>query len=522
MIRHHIIIILVFLSLVSTLPLVAQDSLVHFNSIRYTSEFEKKAFQSWFKGHKPEALLDLFLSTDLVPGSIDRNARERIDQLVQKFASDPSASKKPEKYVKTIIDQVQRNFLKRYEMISLFPEIFRTGNYNSVNATALYALLFERLHIPYAIREKPTNVYLVAYPDQSNIQVETTSPYFLYMKFDDRYRQNFVETMVSQKRISDIEFQNLSVEELFNKYYLQDSGLTLAGLAGLHYTYDAIFHNDQHDYAKALEQVDKGYLLNPSPRTRYAMMTIVVNVLINEKPKPLDKAAYIARAAHFSKEGIPADIIKGEFAALTEIVLARDNNKPLYRQCMETIYNSIVDPTLKNEIAYYYYFELGRQQYNLGSHSQAKYYFAKAMGFQPNNAELGQIFTSSLGQTLSNVRDSQLVIDTLTSYLERYPNLKDNNNFQSMLAISYLMGMKSAMDKGNPSKAESYEAKFEAMYKTNSDLNVPQDGIGAAYSAGATYYFKKGMKSKARAFLDRGLKLAPDNLELRRRKQMIN
>ncbi|MBL7865549.1 MAG: hypothetical protein JNK10_11760 [Cyclobacteriaceae bacterium] len=498
------------------------DSLVRWKDIDFLSYFEKQAFTKWFKQNDRSALLDLMMSTDVNPQAVIRNANERIDKMVARLQPEITPKRKPEKYVKTVYDQVHSSFLSKYELINRFPEVFKTGNYNCVTATALYAFIFEDLKIPYAIQEKPTHVFLVAFPKQNNILVESTAPIFGYLTYDARYKQNFVDNMKSMKLIGESEAQTQDVEELFNKYFFQSEDITLPQLVGIHYMNDALYYQDVKDYEKSLQQIEKSHFFYPSHRVSYTMMGIVVQALSLTQPKPVERATLIGRAAKFSKLGITPNMIKGEFAMLTDAVLTRDNNKPLYRQCYEIIAAQIDDPQLKSDIGYYYNFEIGRQLYNQGSYTQAKMYFAKGLEHQPNNAELGSIFISTLANSLKNETRTGVFLDTLARYQERFPNLKENNKFLTLMSVGYLMAYEEAMKDGKAAVGESYQGKFEALKKENPDIDVPLQVIGAAYSAAGSYYFRKGQKTKAKAIIDRGLEYAPGEFQLRQRRQMLN
>lgn len=511
-----------FLLALPCLAIAQGDSLVTLNDLTYRTEFERKAFEQWFKGGKQDALLDLLIATESNPEGVIGNARERIEQISKRLSPEITSKRKPEKYVKTIYEQVHASFLQKYEMVNRFPEVFKNGNYNCVTATALYALIFDRLNIPYSIQEKPTHVFLVAYPKQNNILVETTAPVFGYLTYNTRYKQTFVDNLRAQKLIGAAEIQSQGLEELFNKYYFQSENITLPQLVGIHYMNDALFYEDVKDLENALRQIEKAYLFYPTPKTGYLMMSIVVQTLATTQPKPLERAALIGRAAQFSKLGITPDMIKGEFALLTETVLTRDNNKALYRQCYERIVAEIDDPELKKDIGYYYHFEIGRQYYNQGTYTQAKNYFAKGMEFQPNNAELGSIFISALANSMKHESRANVFLDTLTSYQARFPTLKENNKFLTLMSVGYLMAYEEAMRDGKAAAGEAYQQKFEALKASNPDVDAPMNLIGAAYSAAGSYYFKRGQKAKAKAIIDRGLELAPGEYQLRQRRQMIN
>lgn len=506
-------------------PLIAlgqSDTLVTLKDIEFRTEFERNAFDLWFTKGDKEGVVDLLVATEPNPESVIRNARERIDQISARLAPEISPKRKPEKYVKTIYDQVHAGFLQKYEPVIRFAEVFRNGYYNCVTATALYALVFEKLNIPYAIQEKPTHVFLVAYPNRNNILVETTTPVFGYLTYDTRYKENFIDNLKAQKLIGATEVQMQGTEELFNKYYFQSEDITLEQLVGIHYMNDALFYEDRKDLENALTQAEKAYLFYPSLRMKYLIMHFVVQTLATTQPKPLERAALIGRAARFSKLGITPDMIKGEFAMLTETVLTRNNNKPLYRQCYEIVDRSIEDPELKKDIGYYYYFEIGRQYFNQGAYTQAKNYFAKGMEYQPNNAELGSIFIAVLANSIRNETKPKALLDTLQSYQERFSNLKENNKFLTLMAIGCLMAYEEAMRDGKPAAGEAYQSKFESIKASNPDVDAPMSLVGSAYSAAGSYYFRKGQKAKARAIIDRGLEFAPGEYQLRQRRQMIN
>ena len=501
---------------------LGQDSLVHFKDLQFRTDFEQRAFYKYFNQKDEGATLELLLSTAANPGGIVGNAQERIDQVVNRLRPEITSKKKPEKYVKSVYTDVHSTFFKKYELVNRFQEIFQTGYYNCVTASALYALVFEKLNIPYSIQEKPTHVFLIAYPNQNNILVETTAPVFGYLTFDARYKESFIKNLKAQKLIGSSEAESQGVEELFNKYYFQNENINLHQLVGIHYMNDALYYGDAQDLVMALKQIDKAYFFYPSTRISYIMMSLVVQSLSAQNPKPLERAKLIARAAQFSKQGITPDMIKGEFAQLTSNLLVRDNNKALYRECYEMLSKKIEDKELRNDIGYYYNYELGRVFFNQGNYSPAKSHFAKAMQFQPNNADLGGVFISALANSLRNEKDSQALMDTLSAYEKRFPTLQENNNFLSMVSMTTVMAFGDAMRDGNVVQGEKFQAKFEKMMAANKDLNTPSGVIGTAYSAASSYYFKRGQKARAKAVLDKGLQFAPNDFELRRRKQMIN
>ena len=500
----------------------SQDSLVRFNELKFDSEFEKSAFDKFFKENEKRAVIDLFLSVSTEgPGKKDI-ANARINDLVIKLQASGIDKKKPEKKVKTIYDQVHSTFLIKYELISHFNEIFSTGNYNCVTASALYAIIFDKLDIPYAIQEKPTHVFLVAYPNQYNVLVETTSPLFGYLNFDARYKEKFISNLKDSKLIGAAEASSQSTEELFNKYYFQNENIDIRKLIGIHYMNNALYKNDNGNVIEAFKQCEKAYFFYPSPRCSFLLLSFAVDIL-QKKIEPTGRALLIAKISRYKDQGITVDAVKGEFLRLNEDVLVKQGNRSLYNECADIIVNNgVQDVELIKEIRYIQYYEIGRANYNQGSYSLAKYFFAKALEQQPNNTELGATFFNALVLTMRQKKDEAGILDTVLFYRKRFPSLQNNQNFNSLTANAFLVASSKEMDGNNVELAEGYLKNFEDMYGQNKDLIIDSNATGNAYSKLCSYYFKKGQKEKAKTLLKQGLEIAPDNYELRVRQQMIN
>ncbi len=106
------------------------------------------------------------------------------------------------KKVKYVYDYVHKQFLKVYKLQNSFADIFSKGEYNCVSASALYAIIFTKLDIPFNIIEAPHHVYLVAYPQTFKILIETTSPEKGYYQFNDNFINQYVKILYNSKLIS--------------------------------------------------------------------------------------------------------------------------------------------------------------------------------------------------------------------------------------------------------------------------------------------------------------------------------
>ncbi len=496
------------------------DSLVYWKEINFSSPFEAATFSRFLKANQKD-FTQAFLSNSNTPDQDLKYFEERFNHTLLEIKSSDAIKKKNDKKIKYIYQLVHARFLSKYEEENRFYEIVKTGNYNCVTATALYALFFEKLDIPYAIKEEPTHVYLVAYPNADNILVETTTPMFGFFTFDPNFKSTYVKNLKEQKIIGSSE-ASFSVDELFNKYYFGKENISLTQLIGIHYLNDALFKRDHNDMAGAYEQVKKGYLFYPNTRSEYLLMNLMALQLEEQNLDPLKRASLIGKLARFKSKGITVEMIKGEFYNLTQSVLSKNNDKNLYKKCYEEIIQNSTDVDVRNEVSYIYNYENGRVFYNQGNYVQSKAFFAKSLDIQPNNVDLGGVFVSCLGQSFRNERNNRIILDSLSYYEKRFPSLEQNNNFSSMLALVYVVEFGNSFEKGNISRGEEFQKRFENAYDTNKGLNLLNpDAVGRAYSEACVYYFKKGNKTKAKQYLQRGLEIVPDDFQLKMRRQML-
>lgn len=500
----------------------SQDSLVFMNEIKFSSDFEKEAFRKYLKEKNQGAILDLFLAVSPMDKTKSKEIENRLSSLTASIRESGIDKKKPEKKIKSVYDQVHNPLLKKYELENRFYDIFTTGNYNCVSATALYSLVFEQLGIPYEIKEEPTHVYLLGYPNSQNILVETTSPLHGYLSFNQDFKSQYVTSLIKQKVIGADEGERSSVDELFNKYYFKNEKVSISNLVGIQYMNDGIFLKDHDQLLKSYEQMEKAYIFYPSKKCEFLLFILGTEVLSKVKLSPKEKAVLIGKLSRFKDQGITNDMIKGEFINLTQELLFKQNDKSLYNECYRLLGAKITDKELRDEIDYVYHYENGRVLYNQGNYSRAKPFFEKALALQPNNVDLGGIFVTILAKTLRPIDNNKAILDSLHAYQKKYPSLDQFNSFKTILASVTVAQFGEEYDNGKVELAEQYKKEFEGYLKEEPSLELSPGIIGKAYSSACSYYFKKGQKAKAKQYLTDGLKVSPNNYELRMRMQMIH
>ena len=316
----------IFLIVFTGLPLLAQDSLVFFNELKFESDFERTMFNTYLN-NTDSSHLALFLATNPdMDQELYSKYRQQYDAHLRALPMDKIYKKKKDKQIKAMYDEVHNRFFKKYEEINDFSSIFSKGYYNCVSATALYGMIFSQLNIPYIIKEKPTHVYLVAYPGTENVVVESTDPTGGFMTASDKYKEVFVEQLKNAKIISAEEFASKSVMQLFDEYYFSDPDISLIELAGIQYTNHALYALDNTKNRQAYTLLEKAHYLYPCERTATLMLTVGGMILQNTDYSAIEDVDYIAKMARFSKYGVTHEMIVAEFAGINETFLINKND----------------------------------------------------------------------------------------------------------------------------------------------------------------------------------------------------
>lgn len=510
----------VLAGLLAFVPALAseKDSLVRVKDLKFTSSFEKDSYSSHLNSKTD--YLNLFLANAPEPESYAKYFNEKINATVKEIRGSGMLGKKNAKKIKYIYDLVHKGFLTKYETENRFYEIMKNGNYNCVTATALFAIIFEKLDIPYRIVELPTHVFLVAYPDADNIRLETTAPVFGFNAYSDEFKAQFVNTLKKQKLIAANDAT--LTDELFNKHFYGSESVSLSELVGIHYLNDGIYHQTREEKAEAFEQISKAYLLYPSERTEYLLLLSSADRLSDTKLDPLTRAAIIGLISRSGTSFFTSENIVAEFHRLTNQVLEKENDRDLYAKCFAITMSSVKDPDLAGELTYYFYHENGRIFYNQGNYMRAKPYFRKALETRPRSSEMAATLISCLGQTFRNERRNLAILDTLLVYNAQFPVMSEHPTFVSMLAMAYAGHFGDCFDKNDAVNGEKNRLMFEDIVGKESIPVMSEELVSRAYSVAAAYYFKRGQKSKAKAIIDRGLEIIPNNYQLRTTKQMLN
>jgi tetratricopeptide (TPR) repeat protein len=512
----------ILLLITATLASQAQDSLIYRNDLTFTSPFEKSAFANFARASNSDFFSLCIANGSLLNDNQISSSHDLFYNYLATLKTEKILTKKDDKKIKLIVSAIQDRYLKKYVAGSRFEDIFYNGNFSEISGTALYCLAFEYFGIPYEIKEETANVYVIAYPQSEKIQIESTVASIVFTTFDEVFQREFIETLRKQKIISEQEFSRNSIKSLFDTYYFNTkSTLTISGLVGLLYLHDGTNMLQKDQIETAFQQFEKAYFISQSPRAAYMLMQASSGAFLRHTQYDLKQASLLGKISRYQAAGITDEMIVGEFYKVIQGLLFDKQEKELLNNYHKELLSKIDNFKTKREIAFLYNYENGRYLYNQARYRDAIHFFEETLIQKPTNQDAANMMISTLSQLGTSQIQSEEYSKKLIDYANKFPALADNNLFNGLLASSLLVQQAIQYETGKQYEGEEYRKKFEQLYTKHSDVSLNSFLLGKAYSAAATYYFKKGQTKKAQEYLIYGLKLSPDNYELKTRQRMI-
>lgn len=507
---------------------IGSDTLIGTNDLTFNSEAEKQAFLSISAQKQFSDFLDLLLvSFDNNKEEFNRSGIQRkIDDCVDHLRAEV-ADKSEVKKVRYIYDYVHKTFFKVYKLKNKFPDIFDKGEYNCVSATALYAIIFSKLSIPYQIKEMPEHVYLVAYPNSAKVLIETTVPNKGYYTVNDQYQKQYVKYLYNSKAISSEEYENTETSVLFNKYGFSSEDITLRQLIGVQHSNYGLYLSEDKNYEVAISEFKKAYFLYPCERHKFSLKSLLVYQVANNNysdSKQLNNLLILCRYNNLKDNEISNENIKGEFERILNIQLINNSDYKGFENSYTAVYNEIADTLLKNEISFLYHVELARLGLvNLKNSKSELIHLQAAYRINPNNANLqGLILSCFKNSIYYENSDASVAIDLMTDYADKFSFLNDNSDFIALKATCILELSYQSFYLNELTKGENFLNEFEELCGLEKEFKPNPAFVEKAYAVAASSYYKKGNFSKSKQFLKKGLLYAPNSFGLKQRLSQFN
>lgn len=215
----------------------------------YATAFEQSAFE-----HRQELAL-LLASDDEATSQTMQAVEQELNNLLKKLERKRDHLDEPA-LVSATFQHAHRKLLKWYDQSTSFAGMFASGKYDCVTGTALYALLFSRLNIPYEIHEFEHHLLLIVHTESGPILIESTDPLGGLV----------TEPQEIARRIAHHTTPQAKPGVYRSATFVPQKGIGVTQLAGLLYLNQAIRAFNSYDLAQARAAIHKAAMLYPSER----------------------------------------------------------------------------------------------------------------------------------------------------------------------------------------------------------------------------------------------------------------
>jgi len=111
-------------------------------------------------------------------------------------------------FLQTLFKQVHRNFLKKYVAYSEFQDVFTSGNFDCLTATALFSQMLSEYAYRYSLIETNYHIFIVVHTIHGEVLLETTDRIHGFVTDEDEivervggYRRNQLTTAVASDKV---------------------------------------------------------------------------------------------------------------------------------------------------------------------------------------------------------------------------------------------------------------------------------------------------------------------------------
>lgn len=489
------------------------------DSTLFLSDFEFEVFKRQLTTGDADSI-DLLVCMDGTEEDAKRIKLE-IEKLEQELASKGVSRRSEKAKIKTIYKTVHSALLTQYNEEIYFSDIFTSGRYNCVTASALYAAILERFDIDYVIKEMPTHVYLIADPENTQIMIESTNPTQGVIVYDAKYRKQYVEYLVSNKLISTYDVSHGTVDEVFEKHHNEDTNIDLVQLAGLQYYNKGVFAYNSGFYQTASVNFEKARMLYPSNTINYMLNASLTNMLHSQYTIKQLSGQSIARYANLSSNNAEyREVALNYYSIAIEEFLITSPDLEKFEAFNEAFYIALNDTINKDPFLYAYYPTIGFYEYAQNNYSKSLAYFNLAYVNDTNNLRLKMAVQDMVGLVVMNNDNYPAMVDSLDYYFDVYPFLAENERLQRIYIYQHVKSLGEAAENEDLEQVDYYITKLEP-FLAHIKTSIYKETMEQLYLAMASEYLNIGNSKKAVNYLDRGLALMPESKKLAERKKEI-
>ncbi len=465
--------------------------------------------------------LDLLLSFDYNKKETEQ-IKKQIKDIVAALDVKKIATKNKKKQIKEIYKKVHATLLKKYSEKAFFNDAFRTGEYNCVTASAVICLILDHYGVKYEVKETPTHVYIIADPDYNKVKIETTLPQHGVAVYDEKYKKDYVNYLLSNKIISEKEYNQHSTDYLFNEHYDQNKSIDIYQLAAIQYYNKGISLYNESKFRESQKNFEKAYLIYPSETIKFFLFASLGNSLALENRDKEYKGKTLAKYLNISINNADA-LNAGEqfFSSVSNDLVIEHPHIEKYQAYFNEFSSLLSDSIDMDAYNQTYYRVLGYYYYLNGDYPSALSQLNFAYIANPDQLDTRELIENVCSKHIFTDNRYEASIDSLEHYFEIFPFLLNRDQFQRYYVYCYVRTIDNYLKYDKIAKGKEFLNRLEEALESNDKMNYNENYIEEIYLALSSYHAERREFNLAMSYIDKGSKFCPYSLALKQQAQNV-
>lgn len=499
--------------------LLASYSLLATDSLLFRSNFERSQIQLALQG--PEVnYIALYSAIDADSTTFLEHV-SKLEMFYRYMTPKIDGQRSSKQKAKLIFKEVHNQFFRQYDEDVTFDRIFRDGKYNCVTASMLYAVVLQHYGVPYEIKEKPTHVYIVAFPATDNILFETTNPRGLFVP-DEKSKRAFVDGLVTAKFTTREHVSSVGMERAFNEFYYNNGSISLIQLAGIQYYNRSIYLHAEEKTDEAIRNVLLVNLLYPSSKHQYLKLAYLNVALKNSHFETEKDIFYLCEYANSSRDVSDRKLVISTFEQILSDQLYKKSNETFVKEAYEIVKSRFQDKDMLKDITYDYLAGMSYWTAMKGDATQSLEYAGQAFDLNPKDVRLQDVIVRDIVLKTEKLKGKQKNIDQLNAYAARFPFLTNHGTFRTLMIYQLGLASYGLFLENEGTEGYKYLNQMEqALKEDNEKVSTLDQLIGMAYAEAGAYHFRRKEYKEAKKIILRGLEIVPDHGELKERLKIV-
>ena len=494
------------------------------DSLGYVSNFEKDVFQKNDSLKINASYFELLFAID---SSYNLEKSKAIKGKVDNFIKSLDLKKvdrlSKRKKIKYVFNKVHKSFLNKYQDVINFSKIFEDGTYNCVTASAIYSYVFDNLKIPYQIKETPTHIFLVAYPNDSNIYIETTIPGNKgFYSPSDKDIEKAVSELIKGKLITKIYVEQVGYKKAYMDFFYDKEYLKPIELVGVQYYNEGVTHFQNEKYEKAYYSFKKAEKFYNTKKVKYLKISCLSLLLTKSnfnQIKDIKNITTLINSLKYQKDYLKKDL--GYY--ISNIIIANENNEKFLISAADefkNVQNQEVKNILTNDLFKY----IAKRRFRLDKNLENILEYAlKVYEYKKDDEDIQNLISNAILKYYFYITPNKNSVQRIEEYSIEYPFLKKSRFYKKYMIRVYSYMTNQYYYKKEPEVGALYFDRLKSLIKeSKSNIELDQELIGNAYWAIGAYYYGKSKLKKAKEILEEGIKISPEHHKLNKILSYVN